>query len=66
MLLAGGGLAVDTSGSVPRLYIADTWNNRVLGYCDARKAKQGDKADLVVGQAGPAAFRRQWRWRLDA
>jgi uncharacterized protein (TIGR03437 family) len=49
-VLLAGGVTVDTSGSVPRLYIADTWNNRVLGYCDARKAKQGDKADVVIGQ----------------
>ncbi|MGE5646085.1 MAG: hypothetical protein ACM336_09870 [Acidobacteriota bacterium] len=45
-----GGVAVDTTGAVPHLYIADPGNHRVLGYCDARKAKQGDKADLVVGQ----------------
>lgn len=45
-----GGLAMDTTGAVPHLYIADAGNNRVLGYCDARRAKQGDKADLVIGQ----------------
>jgi len=45
----GSGLAMD-SRSVPHLYISDPGNNRVLGYCDARKAKQGDKADLVIGQ----------------
>ena len=44
-----GALVVDTR-SVPHLYIADTFNNRVLGYCDARKAKARDTADLVIGQ----------------
>ncbi|MGD0202067.1 MAG: NHL repeat-containing protein, partial [Bryobacteraceae bacterium] len=56
LLNLGGALAVDTR-SVPRLYIADTFNNRVLGYCDARKAKAGDTADLVIGQ--PDFFRAQ-------
>ena len=49
-VLISGSLAVDTTGAVPHLYIGDTGNNRVLGYCDARKAKQGDVADLVIGQ----------------
>jgi uncharacterized protein (TIGR03437 family) len=45
-----GDLVVDKTKAVPRLYISDPGNNRVLGYCDARKAKAGDKADLVIGQ----------------
>jgi uncharacterized protein (TIGR03437 family) len=45
-----GGLVVDLVSSVPHLYIADTYNNRVLGYLDARKVRPGDKADLVIGQ----------------
>jgi uncharacterized protein (TIGR03437 family) len=45
-----GGLLVDLVSSVPHLYIADTYNNRVLGYLDARKVRPGDKADLVIGQ----------------
>ena len=45
-----GGLIVDQVSSVPHLYIADTYNNRVLGYLDARKVRPGDKADLVIGQ----------------
>ncbi len=49
-IFISGSLVVDTTGAVPHLYIADTGNNRVLGYCDARKAKQGDVADLVIGQ----------------
>jgi uncharacterized protein (TIGR03437 family) len=45
-----GGLIIDLVSSVPHLYIADTYNNRVLGYLDARKVRPGDKADLVIGQ----------------
>ena len=45
-----GDLVVDKTKTVPRLYISDPGNNRVLGFCDARKAKAGDKADLVIGQ----------------
>jgi len=45
-----GGVAVDTRSDPPRLYIADTYNNRVLGFRDARRVRTGDKADLVIGQ----------------
>src|SRR4029077_20151002 len=45
-----GGVIIDQVSSVPHLYIADTYNNRVLGYLDARKVRPGDKADLVIGQ----------------
>jgi uncharacterized protein (TIGR03437 family) len=47
----GAGVALDNRSSPPRLYIADTFNNRVLGYRDARRARAGDKADIVIGQA---------------
>lgn len=46
----GGAVAVDSTGSTPRLYIADTFNNRVLGFRDARKVRPGQPADLVIGQ----------------
>jgi uncharacterized protein (TIGR03437 family) len=46
----GAGIAID-SRSTPRLYIADTFNNRVLGYLDARRVRPGDKADIVIGQS---------------
>lgn len=46
----GAGIAIDHSTGVPRLYIADTYNNRVLGYADARKVRPGVKADTVIGQ----------------
>jgi uncharacterized protein (TIGR03437 family) len=45
-----GGIALDSSGSVPHLYVADTGNHRVLGFYDARKIAPGQKADLVIGQ----------------
>jgi uncharacterized protein (TIGR03437 family) len=45
-----GGVTVDQRSDPPRLYIADTFNNRVLGYADARRVRPGDTADLVIGQ----------------
>lgn len=45
-----GGVAIDTKTDVPHLYIADTYNNRILGYRDARKVHPGDTADIVIGQ----------------
>jgi uncharacterized protein (TIGR03437 family) len=47
----GAGVVVDFKSSTPRLYIADTFNNRILGYKDARRVRPGDKADIVIGQA---------------
>lgn len=44
------GLAVDSTSSPPIVYIADTLNNRILGYRDSRKLRPGDSADLVIGQ----------------
>jgi uncharacterized protein (TIGR03437 family) len=44
------GLAVDLSSSPARLYVADTWNNRVLGWRDASAFASGAMADLVIGQ----------------
>lgn len=46
----GGGMAVDRTSNPPRLYVADTANNRVLGYRDARSFQMGMPADLVIGQ----------------
>jgi len=42
--------ALDYTSTPPRLYIADTLNNRVLGYANARRFSPGAKADLVIGQ----------------
>ena len=43
-------IAFDASVTPPHVYIADTGNNRVLGWSNANKLSQGDFADLVVGQ----------------
>lgn len=45
-----GGVAVDKNSDPPRLYIADTFNHRILGFKDARKVRPGDFADYVIGQ----------------
>ena len=44
------GLAVDSTGSTPHLYVADTGNHRVLGFKDLRAVNGGSKADIVIGQ----------------
>ena len=44
------GLAVDLNSTPPHLYVADSLNNRILGFNDARKVGQGSTADLVIGQ----------------
>jgi sugar lactone lactonase YvrE len=49
-VVVGGAVIIDRSSNPPHLYIADTFNNRVLGFADARSAKQGDQADVVIGQ----------------
>lgn len=47
---ADAGIAVDLNSNPPRLYVADTYNNRVLGYKDIRNIQTGAKADIVIGQ----------------
>ena len=49
------GVVVDQKSDPPHLYIADSFNNRILGYKDARRIKTGATADLVIGQ--PDFFR---------
>lgn len=44
------GVALDLSVNPPHLYVADTNNNRVLGWANAASFSNGQKADLVVGQ----------------
>jgi uncharacterized protein (TIGR03437 family) len=44
------GMAVDSSVTPPRLYVADTSNHRILGYKSLLAARTGAKADIVVGQ----------------
>lgn len=53
----GGGVVVDKNSNPPHLYIADTFNNRILGFRDARavgadaRSILTQKADLVIGQS---------------
>jgi uncharacterized protein (TIGR03437 family) len=44
------GVAVDPTSSTPHLYVADTYNNRILGFNDLRTVQSGAKADVVIGQ----------------
>lgn len=44
------GIAVDLTSATPHLYVADTFNNRILGFNDLRTVQPGAKADLVIGQ----------------
>jgi uncharacterized protein (TIGR03437 family) len=48
----GGDVAVDytANASAPHLYIADTFNNRILCFMDARNVQPGQQADMVIGQ----------------
>ncbi|MDO8434503.1 MAG: choice-of-anchor D domain-containing protein [Candidatus Binatus sp.] len=49
-LYSSQGIALDMSITPNRLYIADSINNRVLGYSDASAFANGTAADLVLGQ----------------
>jgi uncharacterized protein (TIGR03437 family) len=49
-LVAEGGVAIDETGDTPHLYVADTYNHRILGFKDFRQVKGGKKADIVIGQ----------------
>lgn len=49
-VLLGAAVVIDRGSNPPRLYIADTYNNRILGYADARLVKPGDFADIIIGQ----------------
>jgi len=46
-----GGLTIDRSSNPPRLYVADSGNNRVLGFANALTVKPGDLADIILGQS---------------
>jgi uncharacterized protein (TIGR03437 family) len=52
----GGGIVVDQYANPPHLYVADTFNNRILGFRDARsvgtdaRSVLTQKADLVIGE----------------
>ena len=44
------GVAVDTSVTPSPIYVADTFNSRVLGWKDASAFASGQMADIVIGQ----------------
>lgn len=48
-----GGVAIDYNSNPPHLYVADSLNNRILGFNDVRTVQQGSKADLIIGQGTP-------------
>ncbi|MBZ5676497.1 MAG: hypothetical protein LAP61_19850 [Acidobacteriia bacterium] len=60
---AGGGIVVDKTSNPTHLYIADTFNNRILGFRDARavgvdaRSILTQKPDLVIGQPAGDFFR---------
>ncbi len=45
-----GSAILDQSVTPPHLYVADTQNNRILGFNDFTHLQNGQKADLVIGQ----------------
>ena len=51
-LFSDAGIAIDNGSATPHLYVADPYNNRVLGFKDLRKFQNGAKnqADIVLGQ----------------
>ncbi len=44
------GIAFDYSVNPPAVYVADTQNNRVLGWKNSAAVANGAKADIVIGQ----------------
>jgi uncharacterized protein (TIGR03437 family) len=50
-----GSAILDYSATPPHLYVADTLNNRVLGFNNFNTMQNGQAADLVIGQ--PDLFR---------
>jgi uncharacterized protein (TIGR03437 family) len=47
---ADAGIALDTNANPPHLYVADTYNNRILCYVDYRTVTTGSTATFVIGQ----------------
>ncbi len=45
-----GSAILDYSASPPHLYVADTANNRILGFNDFTHMQNGQVADIVIGQ----------------
>lgn len=47
------GIALDTRGAQVHLYIADTFNSRVLAWQDVSSYQLGDPPAIILGQPGP-------------
>jgi uncharacterized protein (TIGR03437 family) len=47
---ADAGIALDNTANPPHMYVADTYNNRILCFVDYRSVKTGSTADFVIGQ----------------
>jgi uncharacterized protein (TIGR03437 family) len=47
---ASGSAILDFSSTPPHLYVADTYNNRILGFNNFNSVKNGQAADIVIGQ----------------
>lgn len=47
---ASGSAILDYSSSPPHLYVADTLNNRILGFANFNTMVNGQAADIVIGQ----------------
>src|SRR6185295_19950729 len=47
------GVAIDNRNGLNRIYIADTFNSRVLAWADVNSYQIGDAPTLVLGQPGP-------------
>ncbi len=48
----GGGVVIDKKSNPPHLYVADTFNNRILGFADARKVGT-DSRNILTQRAEP-------------
>jgi len=44
------GIAMDLNSNPPHLYVADTYNNRILCFTDLRTVQTGGTATFVIGQ----------------
>jgi hypothetical protein len=45
------GIALDTDVNPPYVYVSDTLNNRILGWRSSTSFRNGQPADLVIGQS---------------
>ena len=55
-------VAIDSSATPNRVYVADQDNNRVLGWRDADSFSNGAAADLVIGQPDFLSSKCNWSY----